>query len=338
MPCLIKTKSGIYYAIFHYQGKQVWRSTYSRDREEAMHVMEELSKEFPKWRHVTILRFRDQLLDVLKGQNAQATIALYDLSLRELVKVIGNKFLRAVTAYDIELFKSKRLQEVTPVTVAIHFRCLKASFSRAVRFGIIKKSPFEGVKNVVLPDQESAYLTRTDLMAVLNVTTDPQIRAIIVIAICTSMRLGEIINLLWSQNIDLERGFIHLKNRPDFILKAKRNRIVPLNVTAMRVLAGLERRSDYVFCDATGKRLRGEYVSKHFKQSVRLAGLSERIHFHSLRHSGISLLVQMAVPLPFIQRIAGHSNIRVTSGYTHGSTQDLQESVMRLDPLFKDAT
>jgi len=231
-------------------------------------------------------------------------------------------------------FKSKRLQEVAPTTVAIHFRCLKAAFTRAVQFRIIKKSPFDGIKNISIAYQEPAYLTLADLNAVLNQVENSQLKAIIIIAICTSMRLAEIINLRWLDNIDLERGFIHLKNRPDFVLKAKRGRSVPLNVTAMKVLSGLERRSDYVFANTLGGKLRGEAVSKRFKEAARAAGLSERVHFHSLRHSGISLLVQMSVPLPFIQRIAGHSNIRVTSGYMHAAVNDLQESVMRLDHLF----
>jgi len=101
MPCLIKTKSGIYHAVFAYQGKRVWRSTFTRDRDEAVHVMEELRKEFPVWRNMTILKLRDYLLNVMKGQNARATIELYDLSMREFARIVGNKFVRAVNAYDI---------------------------------------------------------------------------------------------------------------------------------------------------------------------------------------------------------------------------------------------
>ncbi|MGB2868646.1 MAG: tyrosine-type recombinase/integrase [Bacteroidota bacterium] len=336
MPTLVRRGNGNYHAVFCYQGKRVWRSTYTKDREEALRMTAELQKEFPNWRNVTTLKFREQLLPVLEGQVAPATIEAYDISLRRFAEVVGNKFLRAITPYDIELFKSTRLKEVRPATVSMYFRTLKVSFNRACAFGIIKNNPFSKVKNVRLPDEEPAFLSQTDLARVLQCTGDTQLKAIIVIGICSAMRLGEIVNLKW-ESVDLERGFIHLVNRPDFVLKGKRRRSVPLNMTASRILAGLERRSDYVFSDGRGRKLRGEFVSKNFKKCARKAGLSERIHFHSLRHSGASLLVQMSVPLPFVQRILGHSNIQTTSLYTHETSQHLKESVEKLDGLFEES-
>jgi len=270
---------------------------------------------------------------VMKGQNTKGTISLYDLSLRKLARIIGNKSLRVVTPFDVEVFKSQCLQEARPTTASIYFRTLKTAFQKAVKFGIIKGNPFSQVRNVIIPQAEPVFLSRQDLIALIRSTNNLQLRAIITLAVCTSMRLGEIVNLRWDDNVDLVKGFIHLKNRDDFTLKARRRRSVPLNLTAIRILSEIERRSAFVFSDGKGQPLKAGYVSKCFKKQVRRAGLPESVHFHTLRHTGASLLVQQNVPIVYVQKILGHSSVRTTEIYTHNTVEHLQESVGRLDSL-----
>lgn len=147
------------------------------------------------------------------------------------------------------------------------------------------------------------------------------------------MRLGEIVNLRWDDNVDLVKGFIHLKNRDNFTLKARGRRSVPLNMTAIRILSAMEKSTAFVFSDRKGQPLKAGYVSKCFKKQVRQVGLPESIHFHTLRHTGASLLVQQNVPIVYVQKILGHSSVRTTEIYTHNTVEHLQESVGRLDSL-----
>ena len=332
MACLI-ARNGIYYAIFRHHGKQVWRSTFSKDREAALKVMEDLSKQFVNWRAMTILKLRDELAMLMKGQNSPATIELYDISLRQFAEMIGDKLLRAVTPYDIELFKSKRLQQVHPATVSMNFRTLKSAFNSAVRLGMIKENPFKGLRNVAVPEREPLFLSPEAIRRLVQATDDAQLKAIIIFAVCTAMRLGEIMSLKWKENVDLERGFVHLKNTSGFVLKTRRRRSVPLNSTAMSILTSLKRHSEYVFCYENGQPMRGVQVSRRFKRCVRKARLPNEIHFHTLRHTGASLLVQQNVPLAYVQKIFGHSTVRTTEIYSHFTMDHLHESVARLDSL-----
>ncbi len=68
-------------------------------------------------------------------------------------------------------------------------------------------------------------------------------------------------------------------------------------------------------------------VSHRFKGYCRKARLPEGMHFHSLRHTGISWLINNGVPLPFVQRIAGHSSLNVTHMYTHLEDKTLLTAV-----------
>jgi site-specific recombinase XerD len=92
-------------------------------------------------------------------------------------------------------------------------------------------------------------------------------------------------------------------------------------------LSNKAREAVHVFCKNGGYPLLGNSVSGKFKNSVIAAGLSKSLHFHSLRHTGISWLINRGVPPPFVQRIAGHSSLSVTRIYTHLEDGSLQKAV-----------
>jgi integrase len=158
------------------------------------------------------------------------------------------------------------------------------------------------------------------------VVDDEVIRSIVILAACTAMRLSEIANLRW-KDVDLDRGFIHLEEP----IKNGKKRSVPLNREVQKVLHSQARVSEYVFVSGAGKPFRGKRISERFKAYARIAGLPEEIHFHSLRHTGATWLVESGVPLPYIKDICGHSSINVTMIYAHTTSEHLKESVFRLD-------
>jgi integrase len=250
--------------------------------------------------------------------------------LRKFVEVIGNKLLKDVTPYDIALYLSGRLREVSASKVNMDFRTLRAAFNRALKFNMIETNPFHSCSNVTLPDKQPAFLSRGEFQALLRVIDDDQIRAIVILAACTAMRLGEIANLKW-KSVDLDRGFIHLENEPRARLKNRKRRSVPLNREAQRVLLSQPHASEYVFVDREGKPKRGKRISEKFKAYARKAGLPEAVHFHTLRHTGATWLVESGVPLPYVKEICGHSSINVTMIYAHSTGEHLKESVGRLD-------
>ena len=336
MASLIQRANGTWYGVFSYQGKRVWRSTYSKSFDEAKKAVEVMEKDYVSWNHVTVLKFRAQLLDILRGQLQDSTIALFDQAFRKFAELIGDKLLRSVGPYDVERFKSLRLKEVSAPKVAIDYRQLKAAFSRAVKFGIIQNNPFKEIKNVRIPEKDPLYLTPVEFDRLLEVTTDQKLKAIMIFAVCTSMRVGEIVNVRWV-DLDAANRVVHLKNRPDFVLKGKRQRSVPLNDTCLSLLATLEKQEEFLFCNRKGGQLSARWVSERFRRVIRKAGFPKGLHMHSLRHTGASWLVQAGVPLAYVQRILGHYSITTTQMYVHNAPEHLRESVMRLDALIGKA-
>lgn len=71
-----------------------------------------------------------------------------------------------------------------------------------------------------------------------------------------------------------------------------------------------------VFFRYEGIKLNEDFVSKQFKKSVRAAGLNDKIHFHTLRHSFASMLVQRGVSLYVVKELLGHEDLSTTQIYS----------------------
>ncbi len=82
-------------------------------------------------------------------------------------------------------------------------------------------------------------------------------------------------------------------------------------------------------------KLNQECVSKNFKKAVRKSKLSERIHFHSLRHSFASILVQKGASIYVVKELIGHSDISTTQIYSHTNLENLRNAIQKLNAAYK---
>jgi integrase len=151
----------------------------------------------------------------------------------------------------------------------------------------------------------------------------------VIFAVDTGMRRSEIVNLKW-ENVDLERNIILVANSESFKTKSGRQRIVPINSLAKRILITRERISPYVFVNYKGQKMYDNYLGQCFRKSVRNAKLEGKISFHSLKHTFASWLVQSGVGIYEVQKLLGHSSVVVTQVYAHLSENVLHKAVDRI--------
>ena len=142
------------------------------------------------------------------------------------------------------------------------------------------------------------------------------LRDLIVAALETGCRRGELLSLQWSQ----VRGDLFL---PAGKTKAKKPRRVPISTVLQAVLDA--RRNDpagepippdaFVFGDEVGRRSRSIKTAWRLTcQRAKIDGL----HFHDLRREAGSRWMDAGVPLATIQRWLGHHNISQTSDVSRG--------------------
>jgi integrase len=94
--------------------------------------------------------------------------------------------------------------------------------------------------------------------------------------------------------------------------------------------------SDYVFCTSKGTAFVPRNIVRHFKNTLRKAGLPTTIRIHDLRHTFVSFLLSQNVPPKDVQEIAGHSTFSVTIDiYGHLMPGANKEAAKKMDKFFE---
>lgn len=331
MASLIIRKHGKYSIVYtDRNGTRRWKATPYDERDKALDFMQSFVLQFERHKR-KLSRFMEQFLIYARTNLQAGTVNIYRKTFSSFIKIIGDKHLELISPLDIETYKIRRVEAVSKVTVNIEFRSLKAAFQRARDWGLIGSNPFESCSPFRIPPVEPSHLSHLQFEQVLSICKSEAFRNLLVVAVMTMMRLGEIVDLTWSQ-VDFHSGLIRVVNKKNFIVKGTRPRCIPMNHIVRSLLRAMKKTStgDAVFTSSLGDKWNPKSVSRRFKLLCRKAGLDERIHFHSLRHTGASWLAQAGVSLFTIQKILGHSSPIVTQIYSHLGDPHLLEAVEQL--------
>jgi len=272
-------------------------------------------------------KYAEQYLDYSKANKARSTYQRHDRNnIAHLVSFFKNRYIFEITPQMIEKYKAMRLKKVSPATVNRELACLKHMFTKAIEWGYVKENPAKKVKLLKEPPGRLRYLRPEEVEKLLNACAD-YIRPIVVTALNTGMRKGELLRLKWA-NVDL-------KNRKITVINSKNNesRVIPINQTLFKELSALskEGKGEDVFSDRNGHPF-GD-IKKGFSAALKRAGIKD-FRFHDLRHTFGSHLVMQGVDLKTVQQVMGHKDIKMTMRYSHLSPEYVQEAMERLDSLW----
>ncbi len=212
-------------------------------------------------------------------------------------------------------------------------------FSEAIRLNRYAgrnpvKAVFKEVIKVIPDDQRQIHVfTREELSRLLQAAQEPY-KSLFLIYVYTGLRRSELINVK-REDVDLTHQFLAVQSRPGRPTKTGRDRRVWFSDQLLPVLKRyLEKVSqEYPFThDWTGHGIDRTKLHRRFKIALKAAGISDPngIHFHDLRHTYATFLVEADVPLPAIKELLGHRNIQSTMIYAHSRDDYLQRIVQRL--------
>jgi len=244
-------------------------------------------------------------------------------------RVWGNPPIHTLTVEVLDQYRALRLgEEVGPATINREMATLKHALSKAVEWKLLRKTAREeltAIKKYQEPDGRLRYLSGETEAERLLQACDASLRSIVLTALHTGMRKGELLGLTWDL-VDMTHGFIRLKQT-----KNGKARALPFNETLWSLFSRLRTRQDvsWVFHDAAGNRWND--IRHPFDAACDSAGLTD-FHFHDLRHTFASWLMMGGVPLATVSNLLGHTSPTMTLRYAHLSPKHLTSAVMVLDP------
>jgi len=235
-------------------------------------------------------------------------------AVNHFARFYGDKKLSEIIPSDIDLYKQKRLNEGAKLgTIARELTVICNVFNQAKKWNnFFSQNPVSVSGKPQVQDQKERVLTAIEGRRLLEALLG-EYRPIILIALNTGMRLGEILGLQWEW-IDLKENLIDL---PQTHTKTKTSRRIPINPIVKTLL--LERKFRYpgesVFPSESRYSLIGK-VRRAFENACKVSGI-DKLRFHDLRHSVGTRLGEAGVPIQTISKLLGHTTIRMTQRYVH---------------------
>ncbi|MFH1153198.1 MAG: site-specific integrase [Pseudomonadota bacterium] len=234
----------------------------------------------------------------------------------------GKKEVPDIYPLDIDRVRLKYLKTHSPQTTKHILALLKRLVNFGMKRGLCPALPFP-IEMPKVDNIKDDALTEQQLQSLVNAIQKddhPQAGPLMLIALFTGMRRGELFNLKWS-DIDFDRGFINIRDP-----KGGKDKTIPLNDQAREVFESHPRtRSEYVFPGKGGKKRTN--AQKSINKIKAAAGLPDHIRpLHSLRHTFASMAISSGeIDLYTLQKLTTHKTPAMLQRYAHLADKRLKE-------------
>ncbi|WP_424536692.1 tyrosine-type recombinase/integrase [Sphaerisporangium viridialbum] len=229
---------------------------------------------------------------------------------------------------------------------------LRNALENAVREEVIHRNVAKLVKISPPKYKVNRGLTVAQAKAILKAAKDHRLGALYVLAVCLGLRRGELLGLRW-EDIDLETGTLEViqtlqrvGGRLQFVKPKTEDseRTIPLPPICLNALKEHRRRQfaersqcwpdwedhGLVFPSRRGTPMEPDNLRRSWGEIRTAAGLGA-VRLHDLRHTCVSLLLDLGVPPHIVREIVGHSDIEVTMTiYAHSSLDDKRTALGKL--------
>ena len=261
----------------------------------------------------------------------------YNTNMSTLARIKKYKFaniaIDRVTRKQIEDFlQEERVKSNS--TIKKDYRMLKYVYEYASHRMHIINNFFEGINAIERPkslkeDKDVVALTITEQNKLEDYleTHSSRYKNIILLCLYTGMRIGEVLALNYTDDIDLENKMIKItktltKDRnkktvigPTKTKSGKRN--IEINELTEDIIKDsinnkIENKNKILYCQENGQLYVDNTINSAFKRICKNAGITKPVNTHMLRHTFATRCIEAGVDLPVLQKLMGHANIETT--------------------------
>ncbi|HCR2229054.1 TPA: tyrosine-type recombinase/integrase [Enterobacter cloacae subsp. cloacae] len=213
--------------------------------------------------------------------------------------------------------RTKRIAEVSPRTMNLEHAYFLAVFNELKRLGEWDApNPLENVRQFRTEESEMSYLTTEQINKLLNecrLSSAKDLEIVVKICLATGAR--------WSEAENLKRSQIAAGKVTFIKTKGKRNRTIPLDP---EIIAELPKKNGAFF----------KPCYNAFRKAIERTGIELPAGqlTHVLRHTFASHFMMNGGNILVLQKILGHTDIKMTMRYAHFAPNHLEEA-LKLNPL-----
>lgn len=268
-----------------------------------------------------------------------------------------------INQHILSFFKGKKINEIKPTTIHSFItdrkdneasisrineilKVLKVFFNKLEELEMIQNNPTKCIRKLKEVKKEMKILSKEQINILLenSKNTSQQAYTLIMTAIFTGMRQGELLALTW-EDIDFANNIINInKTVYDGVVTTTKTessvRKITLCKALKRALQEWKLRTDNFNLVFPNKK--GNYIDKKnltariFKPILKNADLPN-IRWHDLRHTYASIMISENASMRFVQEQLGHQSFKTTMDtYTHILASDAEKHIAILDSIIAD--
>lgn len=322
---LIKRKnSENWYVKFTIDGRKIYRSTGTADKETAQTIAVKLyedqfgqAKLGKKPRYL----WQDAVIRWL-SESENRSIETEKCHLRWLSQHLDNIYLDEITQDTIEQIISAKLKVAGTTRVNRTTGIISSILNKSMKkWGWTDSVP--RIRKFKEPKKRLRWLTREEAGRLLDELPE-HTRAMMLFTLATGLRESNVTGLEWSQ-IDMQNrlAWVHAdQSKNEKVIR------IPLNDDAISVLRQQIGRHPVRVFTYKGSPV-DKVGTKSFRAALKRAGI-EKFRWHDLRHTWASWHIQGGTPLPVLQELGGWSDHTMVLRYAHLAPENLAEHANRL--------
>lgn len=223
-------------------------------------------------------------------------------------------------------------------TIKGAYRLLSAAMKAALEEGFIAKNPCRKIKIQHGIVKEQRILTDDERRKIAGQTDLPTL-----LSLYTGLRLGEICALKWS-DIDWKRCTISVKRTAQRVQRGKKTvlivgtpkflrsqRTIPLPAYILEALRNSAQnvRSDTYIFGTSQTPAEPRTIQRRFHKLMGKLGIAD-VHFHTLRHSFATQLLELGVDIKTVSVLLGHGSAKTTLDFYAHSQIEWQRKAVNL--------
>jgi len=334
---LCKLKNGYYYVFFKSDnGKKNKISSRTKYKSEALNFFNDFKgrlKETNGKDYLSPITLKEFIWEFLKYSSiyhTDKTYGCYKTTFNFFTKFLVTSIqLKDITTAQVEQYLLDRYQTTSVYAHRKDYINLKAFFNQAIKLNYLKSNPLNRIKKIKIPEKLPLFFSRYEFSKLINVIDKEDVKELVIFAVNTGLRQGELLSLQFRQ-VNFSNRTIILDNQTH-ITKSKRIRSVPLNETAFSIIQKRNNGKDDNVFTIRESGIKQDWIVHNFKKYVLKTDINPKLHFHSLRHTFASWLVQKGVSIYHVSKLLGHADVKTSEIYSHLSNNDLMSAVNRIN-------